>query len=131
MTTIFATDPIDSGEILHPDLVDTYVLDVGERTRNLSDYARSLPPVWGLRRSDATGEQPVYRPETIAVVDAVREWPTVPVPPLSTVYDGRAKRRRGGRHRAPVPAWAWLALGAGVVLLAEAAAVLGALAVLR
>jgi hypothetical protein len=146
MTTIFATDPINSGEILHPNLVDTYVLDVGERTRNLSAYARSLPPVWGLRRSDATGEHPVYRPLTIGVVEpyALQEPPIGPVPPLppppprvpvSTVYGAQERPDNyRSRHRAPRPVWAWRALHIGlgsVCTVALELAGIAALVVLR
>lgn len=134
MTTIFATDPTDSGEILHPSLVDTYVLDVGERTRNLAPYTHGLRP-W--RRPDSTGEQQVYRPLTIGVVDGLQEPPIGPVPPLpppppGSVYDRRPVKPllRRGSHRTPRPVWAWLLLGVGAVLLVEAVAALVALAVL-
>jgi hypothetical protein len=39
---------------------------VGERTRNLMPYTETPP---SLRRPHATGETPVYEPETIGVVD--------------------------------------------------------------
>lgn len=57
--TVFAIDPNDSGAIqLHPDIVDTARMDIGEGTRRLH------PPV--LRRpfantgSHNTGEQPLF-----------------------------------------------------------------------
>jgi hypothetical protein len=124
--TLFVADPIDSGEILHPSIVDTFVLDDGEHTRQLTAFARSLPPLRGLRRPDATGEHPVYRPETIGNVD---ELPTEPIPP--TVYGPARPDDYRARHRAPTPAWALLVTGAGLGWLALAALALPVLAVLR
>lgn len=89
-----------------------------ETTHNLAPYVISPPT---LRRPDATLELPRFAP------------PAPPRTPVTTTYSPDPVRpsRHRGRHRAPVPAWVWLVLGAGAVLLAEASAGLVALAVIR
>ncbi len=104
MTDLLTTDNADSGEVvrLNPAIVDTFVLDAADlkSTRSLSSFAKTLPPTRVLRRPDATGEQPLYRPQTIGIVDPfaapVAEYPVVrlaePAPDV---------RPRG--HRRPRP----------------------------
>jgi len=108
--TILAAGPTDSGAILHPDIVDTHRFEVGERTRNLAPYRHGLPPAY--RRSGLTGDQPVYEPQTIGVVD-LQEPP--PMPPPSPPKVARPWFYRGRRRvRELRPAWAYLAVGAGL-----------------
>lgn len=134
--TLFVRDPIDSGEILDPAIVETHVLELGERgehTRNLSAYDLN-PPV--LRRPDAyrTAEVPALR--SIGIIPElgapVAEYPVVSPaePEPEQVVPGR---HRGGRP-APRPAWQWqmLLVGLGVVgTVVVEVAVLVALAVIR
>lgn len=108
MTDLLTTDHADSGEVvrLHPSIVDTHRLELGERTGNLAPYAHGLRPAF--RRPDSTGEQPVYRPQTISVVDGepagLQEPPIVPPPtPLPPPPPTR------NRHRRARPAWSPLA----------------------
>lgn len=131
MTTIFAPGPTDSGAILHPSIVDTFVQDLGDRTGNLSHYARHLPPLNALRLADAhpdaaiaTGELPLWSTGAeVATSPSVRSTP-VRVRP----YDYRS------RHRRPRPVWAWRALLVGLGSLGTVAvelAGIAALAVIR
>ena len=113
--TILAAGPTDSGAILHPDIVDTHVQDVGERTQNMAPYRDGLPPAY--RRSGATGQQPVYGPQTIAIVDLQES--TIPPPPAPLPSPPKPAARpwfyRGRRRvRELRPAWAYLAVGAGL-----------------
>lgn len=113
MTDLLTRDPNDTGDIPHPDLVDTHVLDVGEITQAIRPYELDFP---ALRRSDASGELPLYDPaETVqfalpgeAVTEAIQgpQSPPPPIPPNpGPVLPPRAKgwlRRLGyvGQHRA-------------------------------
>lgn len=122
MTDLLTTDHADSGEVvrLHPSIVDTHRLDLGEHTGNLAPYAHGLRP--RFRRPDSTGEQPVYRPQTISVVDLQEPPiapPPVPLPPPVPTRDARPSSYRS-RHRKPVPVWAW-ALGAVALSLSGGA----------
>lgn len=127
--TLFVRDPIDSGEILDPAIVETHVLELGERgehTRNLSAYDLN-PPV--LRRPDAyrTAEVPALRsigiiPEYAPAAEYPVQRPVEPEPVRPTYR---------ARHRKQVPPWAWMLTGAGLALLGVAGAALVALAVLR
>jgi hypothetical protein len=114
--TILAAGPTDSGAILHPDIVDTHVLDVGEGTRNLSRRARRFPPTQALRLADAdpdsaveTGELPVWLP-TWPEAEALQEPPIAPPPKVARPWFYRGRRR----VRELRPAWAYLAVGAGL-----------------
>lgn len=111
---------------------------------------RLRPPA--LRRPSATGEQPVYRPATIADLDApvdeltrlalgetlVLPVDACPVPvreAVPTVYAAPVGDRppgyRGTRRMPmpPAPRWAWGCVGAGLVLAAQSAVGLVLLAV--
>jgi hypothetical protein len=108
------------------------------------------PPA--LRRPDATGEHPVYRPgglvdrpaglaelarlsagETLVLPVEAVPYPAPPV--IAAVYPARhaalPERPDGyrGRRRRPVPGWAMLLIGAGVILIAEATSALTMIAV--
>lgn len=134
MTTIFASDTADSGEIvrLHDAIVDTEVLDVrdlGKPTSNLAAYA-PVPPMWALRNGPATGEYQTYRRLGDAVTETRLQQPGQPRPPRPMPAPGpppkpaaqvRPDRYRGKRRR-PVPAWALALLGFGLCLAFEAAA---------
>lgn len=149
-TSIFATDPIDSGEILHPNIVDTDVLDtraVAEGTRTLTGKARNLPPTRGLRRSGLTEEQPLYQPRMIGVVSdplAVTERlllppgqprPPAPLPPPPkpdpAPLTAKPLFERGRHRRTPIPMWAYLAAVAVLGSVGTVVLELAALAVLR
>lgn len=133
MTDLLTTDNADSGEVvrLHEAIVETDVLDAREivqPTRSLTGYAKSLPPLRGLRRPDATGEHPIYRPPNFDA--ALNKPPVGKVPPCvcgATVKPllGRGKRRR------PRAMWAWLLVRVGTDLLALAGIAAVALAVWR
>lgn len=109
--------------------------DIGNGTRNLT-YTINPP---ALRRSDASGEFPVYNPATIGIVDELHrlsagETLVLPVgatPALArhaapTVYRPTQQEDRPegyqARHRAANPPWAWVLIGAGTVLAAQAVA---------
>src|SRR3990172_8095762 len=105
------TSILESGEILplHPAFVDTSVFDVGESTRNLAPYTHGMRPAY--RRPGATGEQPLYQPQTIGVVD--HDLPPVPGDAPAGPEQVRPDGYRS-RHRAPRPVWAYLVTGAGL-----------------
>jgi hypothetical protein len=93
------------------DLLTTDHTDFGEHTRRLPVYARKLPPLHALRRPDATGEHPLYQPQTIAIVGF----------PVAATYSAPVVRERpagyrGVRRRAvePRPVWAVLVIGFGL-----------------
>jgi len=127
MTDLLTTEHADSGDILrlNPSIVETHRLDVGEHTRRLPVYARKLPPLHALRRPDATGEHPLYQPQTIAIV-GLQEPPIAPPPPaprvpVAATYSAPVVRERpagyrGVRRRAvePRPVWAVLVIGFGL-----------------
>lgn len=103
MADLLSTDRTDSGEIPAETAIifkhrtaDTVVLTadaIGEATANLAPYLTGAPT---LRRPDATGEIPLYEPETIGVVDgSIVERPTgpstpPPMPPQPTPDSGAA-----------------------------------------
>lgn len=71
-------DPSDTGGIqLSEAVVDTHRIEIGEGTRDMTGWARTQRII--PRRPDVTGEQPVYEPETIGVVDF--DQPGRPRPP--------------------------------------------------
>ncbi len=130
--TILAAGPTDSGAILHPDVVDTHVLDVGERTQNMAPYTNGVRPA--LRLADAhpdeavdTGELPVWLPTWPEAAEALQETPILPPPVPSPPPEPAVSVRT--RHRRPRPAWSPLArralmgwVGTAVVELAGIAA---------
>lgn len=124
-------------DLLTPDL-DT---GPGEGTQNLT-YRRLAPP----RRPDATGEIPVYAPQTIAVVDRAVSDETLVLPVgaepapsravVPTVYlpaARRPRRYRGARRMVePAPAWwAGLVVGACWAAALESALLIVAMAATR
>jgi hypothetical protein len=119
--TILAAGPTDSGAILHPDIVDTHRLDVGERTRNMAPYTNGVRPALRLADADPdsaveTGELPVWLP-TWPEAEALQEPPILP-PPMPLPSPPKVARPwfyRGRRRvRELRPAWAYLAVGAGL-----------------
>lgn len=110
--------------------------DIGAGTQNLTYLIQ--PPA--LRRPDVSGEFPVYNPNTIGIVDELHRLsagetlilPVGATPALArhaapTVYrpaQQEEERPEGyqARHRAANPPWAWVLIGAGAVLAAQAAA---------
>jgi hypothetical protein len=119
--TILAAGPTDSGAILHPDIVDTHVLDVGERTQNMAPYTNGVRPALRLADADPgsaveTGELPVWLPTWPET--ALQEPPILP-PPMPLPSPPKPAARpwfyRGRRRvRELRPAWAYLAVGAGL-----------------
>jgi hypothetical protein len=106
MTDLLIRDPNDTGDIPHPDLVDTHVLDTGETTQAIRPYELDYP---ALRRSDATVEQTVrFALPSEAVTEEIQgpQSPPPPIPPNpGPVLPPRPKgwlRRLGyvGQHRA-------------------------------
>jgi hypothetical protein len=136
--SLLALDPNDSGEIgLSDAIVDTYVLEDAEPTRSLSGYAKTRPPTQALRLanadpelSHATGELPLMATGAELAVAARTHETAVygPFPKREWFYRGR---RRLAEPLRPVPAWAWLLTGAGLMLLSQAGAGLAVLAVTR
>lgn len=120
--------PESTGEISTLDHHDT------DRTRNLTGFLGE----GRLRRPDATGEHPIYIPQTIARVDEptrlatgetlvlpVDATPVVPRPAAPTVYlplVGASPPRYRGEHRREDPPWLWALVGAVLLLIGEAIA---------
>jgi hypothetical protein len=159
MTDLLTRDPNDTGDIPHPDLVDTHVLDVGQTTQAIRPYELDYP---ALRRSDLTDEQPLYDPtqtvqfalpgEAVTEILAIQgpQSPPPPIPPNPGpvipprhALTGRvgeypvvrpsvppAGRKPGRRRRGRLIAYGVLT-GIGSVLLFEAVVTLGAWLVLR
>jgi len=109
--------------------------DVGVGTQDLTTYA-TRPPV--LRRPDATGELPIYRPagveelarlsagETLILpTDAPAHTPRHAVPAVYPQPEEDAPQPDGrpdgyqSRHRAADPPWAWALVGAGALAFGE------------
>lgn len=151
---IFAVDSADSGEILASEICEKQVIPLAQPTRSLAGYAKTLPPMRGLRRPDVTGEHPAYWPQTIGVIPdplAVIERllppgqprppqpQPLPTPPPGPVVYGPFPKREWfyrGRYRAaePLPVREWRALHIGLGSVGTVAlelAGLAALAVLR
>jgi len=106
-------------------------VDVLDRTRNLAPF-QIQPPA--LRRSDVSGEFPLYQPGTIAVVDQpraaleatlVHEAPLLPLDslpaevrsPAPSVYAGEQARPvpYRSKHRKAASPWWREARGAGLL----------------
>lgn len=125
----------------------TSTIDRRDAAGNVDLTYHLHPPV--LRRPDATGEHPVYRPgglvdrpaglaelarlsanETLVLpVDAVPAPPRVAAPSVYPAQHAARPDGYRGRRRRPVPGWAMLLIGAGVILIAEATSALTLIAV--
>lgn len=98
------------------ELEDTVVYNVDDLTRQRTADAEPVTRVIPMmpRRPDATGENPIYRPATIGVVD--EPLTTDQLPPLAAwapaVPSMSERRKHQGRHRR-TGFWAWIGIRAG------------------